>query len=92
MIPFCMSLDVGNQDGRRVRLFLPVILLWVIVFVLLIVALPFVFIAALATRRRGPGFALLAFYPVFFTMLFALSGLRVDIASHRSGRVYISFA
>jgi hypothetical protein len=88
MIPCCMWLDVGG----RVRLFFPVILVWIVVVALLIVSLPFVVIAGLATLRGGPGFRLLVLYPAFFRVLFALSGFRVDIASRRNGRVFISFA
>jgi hypothetical protein len=34
---------------------------------------------------------LLLFYPALFAAIVALSGFRVDIASHRNGRVFISF-
>jgi hypothetical protein len=91
MIPFIMSLDIRNRDRRGVRLFFPVVLLWIIAFALLVAALPFVLVAALATLRDGPGMRLLMLYPVAFAAVFSLSGLRVDIASHRSGRVFISF-
>jgi hypothetical protein len=91
MIPMIVRLDVRKHDQRGVRLFFPVIVLWIVAFALLIAALPFVLVAALATFRRGPGTRLLLFYPAVFTAVFSLSGLRVDIASHRSGRVFISF-
>ena len=91
MIPLSMRLDIRNQDRRGVRLFFPVIVLWIIVFAVLIAALPFVLVAVLVTLFRGPGIRLLLFYPAFFAAVFSLSGLRVDIASHRSGRVFISF-
>jgi hypothetical protein len=91
MIPMIMRLDIRNQDRRWVRLLFPVILVWIILFAFLIAALPFVLVAALVTFRRGPGIQLLLFYPVFFAAVFALSGLRVDIASHRNDKVFISF-
>jgi hypothetical protein len=92
MIPMCMRLDIRSCDRPAgVRLFLPVILVWIIAFALLVAALPFVLVTALVTMYGGPGVRLLRLYPVLAVMLFSLSGLRVDIASHRGGRVFISF-
>ena len=90
MVPMLMRLDVRNRDRKGVRLFFPVILLWIIVFALLAAALPFVLVAALVTLRRGPGTRLLLFYPAFFGAVFAMSGFRVDIASHGEKKVFIS--
>ncbi len=91
MIPMIMRLDIRNPDRRGVWLIFPMILVWIIVFAFLIASLPFVLVAALVTLRRGPGIQLLLFYPVFITAVFALSGLHVDIASHRNHKVFISF-
>ena len=91
MMPLLMRLDVREPDRRGVALYFPVILLWIIAFALLAVALPFVLVATLVTLHRGPGLRLLAFYTVFCTTVFSLSGLRVDIASHRTRRLFISF-
>jgi hypothetical protein len=91
MIPMCMQLDIrGGDRPRGVRLFFPMILVWIVVFALLAAALPFVLVAALATLRGGPGFRLPGLYPALAVGLFSLSGFRVDIASHRDGRVFIS--
>ncbi len=91
MIPTIMRLDVRNSRNERVRLFLLVIIVWVLAFVLLIAAFPLVLIAALVTAGRGPGFRLLRFYPAFFEILFALSGLRIDVAQHGNKKVFIAF-
>jgi hypothetical protein len=92
MIPMCMRLDIrGGDRPRGVRLFLPVIFVWIVVFVLLAAALPFVLIASLVTIRGGTGIRLLRFTLALITVVFCLSGFRVDIASRRSGDVLISF-
>jgi hypothetical protein len=91
MISMIMRLDVQNNESRGVRLFFPVIIVWIIALALLLVALPFVLIAALVTVGRGPGIRLLGFYPVFFQMLFASSGLRIDVAGRGNGKVFIAF-
>jgi len=92
MIPLLMRIDIrGEGRPRGVRLFFPVILAWIVVLALLLAALPFVLVAALATIRRGPGVRLLQLYPALLAVLFSLSGFRVDIASHRDDRVFVSF-
>ena len=91
MIPMIMRVDIRKQDQKGVWLYFPVILVWIIAFALLIAVLPLVLLAALFTLPRGPGAHLLLVYPVVFTAVFALSGLRVDIASHRNHKVHISF-
>jgi|WetSurMetagenome_2_1015567.scaffolds.fasta_scaffold136141_4 hypothetical protein len=91
MIPMTMRVDVRSEGRKGARLFFPVILLWIVVAALLAAALPFVLVAALFTLRRGPGVRLLLFYPAFIAAVFALSGLRVDIASHGEKKVFISF-
>jgi len=91
MIPMTMRVDVRGEGRKGVRLFLPVVLLWIIIAALLVAALPFVLVAALVTLRRGTGARILLFYPAFFGALWFLSGLRVDIASHGEKKVFISF-
>jgi len=91
MIPMIMRVDIRNKDQKGVWLFFPVILLWIIAFAFLIALLPLVLVAALVTLPRGPGVRLLLLYPVLLAAVFALSGLRVDVASHRNNKVFISF-
>jgi hypothetical protein len=91
MIPMIMRVDIRNQDQKGVWLFFPVILVWIIAFAFLIAVLPLVLVAALVTLPRGPGARLLLLYPVLFVAVSALSGLRVDVASHRNNKVFISF-
>jgi hypothetical protein len=91
MIPTIMRLDIRNRHRRGLWLVFPVIVVWIIAFALLIVVLPLVLVSALVTLRWGSGIRLLLFYPVFFAAVFSLSGLRVDIASHRDSKVFISF-
>lgn len=81
MMPMIMRMRVYEKGKRPFRFFFPVILIWIIVAALLIVLLPFVLIAALVTWRSGPGKLLLIAYPIFFTVLFQLSGLHIEIAN-----------
>ncbi len=91
MMPLLMRLDVRKRDRRKVSLIVPVILVWIVAFALLAAALPFVLVAALVSLVLRSGRRPLLFYPVFCATVFSLSGLRVDIASHRTDRLFISF-
>ncbi|MCX6578457.1 MAG: hypothetical protein NTV82_18980 [Candidatus Aminicenantes bacterium] len=81
MIPMIMKMRVYEEGKRPFRFFFPVILIWIIVAALMIVLLPLVLIAALVTWRNGPGKLLLISYPIFFTALFQLSGLHIEIGN-----------
>jgi hypothetical protein len=91
MIPMIMRVDVRRSDERGVWFLFPVILVWIIAFALLAAVFPLVLLAALCTLHRGPGVRLLLVYPIVFAAVFTLSGLRVDIASHRNAKVFFSF-
>jgi hypothetical protein len=90
MIPMLLRLDIREHDRTKARFWFPVILVWIIVFALLIAALPFLLIAALATAVEGPGRRLLLLYPLVFGTINALSGLRIDVESRGNEKVFIS--
>ena len=81
MMPMIMTMRVYEEGKRPFRFFFPVILIWIIVAALMIVLLPLVLIAALVTWRSGPGKLLLIAYPIFFSVLFELSGLHIEIVN-----------
>lgn len=81
MMPMIMKMRIYEEGKRKFRFFFPVILIWIIVAALMIVLLPFVLIAAIITWRNGPGKLLLFAYPIFFTVLFQLSGLHIEIGN-----------
>jgi hypothetical protein len=81
MIPMIMKMGVHEEGKRSFRFFFPVILIWIIIAALLIVLLPLVLIAAMVTWRSGPGKLLLLAYPIFFSVLFQLSGLYIQIGN-----------
>ena len=91
MLPFFMHLKIRRPGRRGFGLTFPVILVWIIVFVLLIALFPFLLLAALITRLgNGPGFALLLVYPLVFSVLWNLGGLHIETKSDEK-EVLISF-
>jgi len=89
MIPLIMRLKV-KKNGRRFGLIFPVIIIWILLFALMIVVLPFAFLAALITWHRGPGKTILLVYPLIFSILFYLSGLYIEVGDQKS-QFLISF-
>lgn len=90
MIPILMRLKIRPEGKRGVSLWIPVILAWIILWALMLVLLPFVVLAALLTLGRGPGWSLLAVYPLLFVLLWNLSGLHIETRDAEND-VLISF-
>ncbi len=79
-----VRLKVQQSGKRRVRLWFPVILIWIILAALMIVLLPFLLLGAVFSLGRGPGFRLLLVYPLLAAVLWNLGGLTVDVAQKES--------
>jgi hypothetical protein len=90
MFPIVMRLRIRPQGRRGLPLWLPVILVWLILWAVMIVLLPFMILGALVTWSRGPGLKLLFAYPLLFTLLWHLSGLHVE-TRNAANDVLISF-
>jgi hypothetical protein len=90
VIPIGLRLDIQARERSRVVLWFPVIVVWLLVFALMIAALPFVLIGALATMSGGHGKRLLLTYLMVFQIIGALSGLRIDVDGRGRDRVFIS--
>ena len=89
MIPMLMRLKVSRNPSTY-GVLLPVFLVWILLFVLMLVLFPFVLIAALITWRSGQGKWLLMTYPLLVSVLFHLSGLRIEIG-HSEQNILIAF-
>jgi len=79
MLPLILTIRIKRKDHRRLKLFIPVFLVWLIGFALMIVLLPLVLITALFTWRTRTGKSLFMAGPMLVFLLFNLTGLRVEI-------------
>ncbi len=66
MFPVVMRLRIRPKGKRGISLWIPVILVWIILWALMIVLLPLLVLLAILTWRRGPGTGLLLIYPLIF--------------------------
>jgi hypothetical protein len=89
MIPLFMRLRLGRNPDKY-GVLLPVFLIWILLFALMIILLPFVLVAALLTWRSGQGRLLLLTYPLLISLLFRLSGLHIEVGSSEQN-VLIAF-
>ncbi len=78
MFPLLMHLKVRRLGRCGVRLYFPVIMIWIILAVLMIAILPLMILAALLTWRRGPSWFLFLLYPMTAAVLWNLSGLHIE--------------
>jgi hypothetical protein len=78
MIPIFMRLRIGRKPDKY-GLLLPIFLVWILLFALMVILLPFVLVAALFTWKSGQGKLLLLIYPILISLLFQLSGLHIEI-------------
>ena len=89
MIPLFMRLRVGRNPDKY-GLLLPIFLVWILLFALMLILLPFVLLTALFTWRGGQGKLLLLTYPLLISLLFKLSGLHIEVGGPKEN-VLIAF-
>jgi uncharacterized RDD family membrane protein YckC len=90
MVPVLMHLRIRPRGKRGFSLWLPVILVWIILWALMIVLFPLVLLAGLLSWRPGPGPRLLILYPLVFSAVWNLAGLHIETRD-KENEVLISF-
>jgi hypothetical protein len=79
MIPLFIRLRIRKNGRKVLSLRFPVILVLIPVILLLAALLPIVLVAALLASLGGYGGMVLRSYALVFTVLFLLSGLRIEV-------------
>ncbi len=79
MIPLFVRLRVRKNGRKVVGLWFPIILVLIPVILLLAALFPIVLVAALLASLGGYGGMVLRSYALVFTVLFLLSGLRIEV-------------
>ena len=79
MIPMIMKIHIHERGKKRISLFLPMFLIWILLFAILVVLSPFFLLAGIVAWFHGYGKIFLLAIPMFFSVLWALSGLRIHI-------------
>jgi hypothetical protein len=79
MIPMIMKIHIQERGKKNVRLWLPMFLIWILLFVILILLSPIFILIGLVAWSRGYGRTFLFSFLMLFSVLWAMSGLRVHI-------------
>lgn len=90
MLPMFMKMHIQEQGKKGVKLWIPVFLVWILLFALMLILLPVVLLAALLTLLRGPGLKWLLLYPMVWAVLGSLSSLFVDV-ENENHKILIKF-
>jgi len=79
MIPVYMNIKVVNNNEKKIKIFFPLIVLWVILFALLIILAPLVLVLSVILWKKRLGRILLLAYPMAFSVINSFSGLVVHV-------------
>jgi len=79
MIPMIMRIHIVEGNKNKVRLILPLFLVWLLLLPFIILLTPFVLLAALILWPSGYGKTILGTGPVLFTAISALSSLHIEV-------------
>ena len=78
-----------HSDERRIRLWIPLVLLWPFIALVVILGAPALILATACYRHRGWGRPMLLTGPLILSALVSLRGLRIDLDSGGK-RVFIA--
>jgi len=89
MIPMMMKMLIQEEGKKSVKLFIPLILVWIVLFALLVILLPFLLLAAIFAWPSGYGRIILAVIPMLFSIIWSMSGLKIQVCS-KNKQVYLN--
>jgi hypothetical protein len=79
MIPMIMRIHIVEGNKKKVRLILPLFLVWLLLLPFIILLTPFVLLAALILWPSGYGKTILGAGPAFYSVISALSNLHIQV-------------
>jgi hypothetical protein len=79
MIPMILKINIHEGGKKKIRLWIPMFLFWILFFVLMIVLLPIFILVGIIAWIRGYGKIFIFTIPMFFAVIWALSGLRIYV-------------
>jgi hypothetical protein len=88
MIPIFMKMHIREKNKNKIRLYFPLICIWILMAAIMIALSPLILIAALISWPLGYGRSLLLIGPRLLTVIGALSGLVVQVEGSDE-KVYI---
>ena len=90
MIPMLLKIKIPIKGVKPINLYIPLIIVWLLLISILILLLPLFFLVAIFTWSKGYGRIIVIFFPLLFSILCNLQGLKIDIKDKES-EIYLSF-
>ena len=90
MIPLIMKIRIPRASKPPVKLYLPIFIVWILLFAITLVFLPILLIASIVTWHTGQGKIMLLSYPMLFSVLWNMRGLIIDVEGEEE-TIYMSF-
>lgn len=90
MIPMWLKIKIPRENSRPTTLWLPLIVVWLPLLLLLILCLPIWLIVSFVLYEKGYRWRGLAMMPLLFETLSRLQGLMIDV-KNKSNTVYLKF-
>jgi hypothetical protein len=87
MVPSIMNLHIEDGNKFRLRLWLPLFLVWPIVLVVFLILLPFLVVAEAVLRLTNVQIYLFRMLGGVFSLFSAMRGLTVRVKSVRSSSI-----
>ena len=74
-----MRIHITEENKKKVRLILPLFIVWILVLPFIILLTPFVLLAALVLWPSGNGKRILRTGPALYSVISALSSLHIQV-------------
>jgi len=90
MIPMLLKIKIPRTNKQPINLYSPLFIAWLILLPIFILILPFYLLVVMISWAKGYGRLVLLFFPMVFSLLWNLQGLKIDVRDKES-EVYLSF-
>jgi hypothetical protein len=85
-----LKIKIPRENKQSLNIYLPLIIAWLFLLPILILLLPFYLLIVMICVLKGYGRLALLFIPMFFSVLWNLNGLKVDV-QNKAHTIYFSF-
>lgn len=90
MIPLMLKISIKKNNGKKIKIVFPVVIIWILLLILVTVLAPLMLIVGLLALPSGYGKPILLFPFLLVNIIAALKDLLIDIKNNKE-IIFISF-
>ncbi len=90
MIPSILGFQIKAKDRRDFRLWFPIFLFWPVLLALILITAPIVFFVSFILWHGGKGKIIFYAYIAIHSLMFCLSGFKIDIQAKDHTAFYMN--